>query len=322
MSNKLLALIKQSKSFFIAGHYHPDGDALGSALALAMGLKKLKKEAVVYNRDPVPYNLRFLPHSDWITSKMPARKFDVAIMVDCAQPKRISDAFEQSLKNGNFGTLVCIDHHILHQKVGDIDWIDAAQASTGCVIWKLLKKMNLHKSKEVASLVYTTLVVDTGSFRYSNTTTEVLRLAADLVALGADPWTVARNLEESDPIQRYHLMELALKSLAIQEKGLFASMELTREMFKKSGAKEEDAEEFSGIPRSLRGVEVAALFRESEEGKVKVSLRSKLTVDVAKIAGLFGGGGHKHAAGCNFTKGLEDAKQKIRAAVRLSLRGA
>lgn len=312
-------VFKQAKSFLIVSHYHPDGDALGSSLALAIGLKSLGKKVVVYNRDPVPYNLAFLPQTKLVTQKIPAGKFDCAVMVDCAQPKRVSDEFAGALEQKRFGTLLCIDHHLLDHPIGDIDWIDAKQPSTGCVIWKILKQLKVKRTKDIANLVFCTLVVDTGSFRYSNTTATSFRLAAELLDLGADPWLISRNIEESDPLERFRLMELCLKTLTLAERGLFASMDITQAALREAKATSDMAEEFSTIPRSIRGVEVAALFREMEDGRVKVSLRSKLKVDVSKIAKEFGGGGHKHAAGCFAPGPFAQGKKKIQAAVAKAL---
>ncbi len=315
----VIKAIQQYKSFLIVGHYHPDGDAIGSALALGMSLKKLKKRIAVYNRDDVPYNLKFLPGIRQLTNIFPAAKFDCAIMVDCAQPKRISKEFADAVESKTFKALICIDHHLLDAPVGDIDCIDPKAASTGCVIWSLLKKMRLNKSADIANLIYCTLTVDTGSFRYSNTTAAVFDLAAELLREGANPWLVARNLEENNPVVRYRLLGLSLKSLHIGFNGKFASMDVTREMLQTVEAHEDLSDEFANYPRSIAGVEVSALYREMKEGQIKISLRSKLKVDVSKITKQFGGGGHKHAAGCIIHADLPTAKLQIENAVGKAL---
>ena len=322
MSTKssILNALKKEKSFLIVSHYHPDGDALGSTLALGLALRKLKKKVVMYNRDPVPYNLSFLPCADLLVSKIPAQKFDCLIMVDCAQPKRVSAEFAKLVGEKNFGKLICIDHHLLDYTVGDLDWIDPKAASTGCVIWGLLQGLKLTKLPKIPDLVYTTLTVDTGSFRYSNTTVSVFELAAQLVKQGASPWFVARNLEESNPIERYSLMGLALKSLFVGLNGKFSSMDVTQEMLRLSKAGDDLSEDFANIPRSIAGVEVSALFREMEDGRIKVSLRSKEYADVSRIAKEFAGGGHKHAAGCIIALPLAAAKKKIESIVAKSLK--
>lgn len=315
MKSQILKAIKSGKKFLIVSHYHPDGDALGSTLALGLSLKKLKKNVVMYNRDAVPYNLKYLPASSSVTQTLPNISFDYTFIVDCAQPKRVSDDFAKALEEKRLGKLLCVDHHLLDYKVGDIDWIDPKAASTGCVIWKLLKTLNLHKNKNIANLVYCTLTVDTGSFRYSNTTVDVFKMAGELLRYGADPWLAARNLEESNPSQRYVLLGLALRSLFVGLNGEYASMDVTQSMLKESGASDDLSEDFANYPRSIEGVEVSALFREMEDLSIKVSLRSKLRVDVSKIAKSFGGGGHEHAAGCILRTDLATAKKQIENAI-------
>lgn len=312
--------LKEAKSLLIVSHYHPDGDAIGSALALALGLKQLKKEVAVYNRDSVPHNLVFLPASQSVEQKLPGKKFDVAVMVDCAQPKRISTEFDAAVQAKKFSKLVCIDHHLLDHPVGDIDWVEPNAASTGCVIWEILKMLNVELTKDIANLIFCTLTVDTGSFKYSNTTVQTFQLAGELVSHGADPWLIAKNIEESNPIERFRLLGLSLQTLYVALNGKFASMDVTRAMLKQAGAREDLSEEFGNIPRSIEGVEVAVLFREMEDSKIKVSLRSKDIVDVANVAKTFGGGGHEHAAGCVLACSLTEAKKQIEAAVKKSLK--
>lgn len=319
MKSSIIKIIQQSKTFLLVSHYHPDGDAIGSVLALGLGLKKLKKKVVMVNRDPIPFNLQFLPAVEEVTQTFPKEAFDCAIMMDCAQPKRISEDFAKGVEEKRYTKLICIDHHLLDHKIGEFDWIEPEAASTGCVIWNLLKEMNLHQGKDIANLVYCTLTVDTGSFRYSNTTADVFELAAELLKAGADPWFVARNLEEANPVERFRLMQGSLGSLTVSENGLYASMEMSQKMLKESGAHEDLSDEFGNIPRSIRGVEVAAFFREMEDGRIKVSLRSKERVDVSAIAKQFGGGGHKHAAGCVLSMGLAEAKHRIENAVMVKI---
>ncbi|MBI4125515.1 MAG: bifunctional oligoribonuclease/PAP phosphatase NrnA [Deltaproteobacteria bacterium] len=316
---KKSSIFEKSRSFLIVSHYHPDGDAIGASLALSLGLKKLGKKVTVYNRDAVPFNLGFLPAIGEVTQTLPKEKLDCAVMVDCAQPKRVSDDFAKAVEAKQFGTLVCIDHHLLDHKVGDIDWIEPDAASTGSVVWHILGEMGIQKDADIANLIFCTLTVDTGSFRYSNTTDKVFALAAELVRAGADPWFVAGHMEENNPVERYRLLAECLASLEV--KGPYASMEVTQRMLKAAGAAADLSEEFAGIPRSIAGVEVAALFRETGDGKIKISLRSKDRIDVSKIAKQFAGGGHEHAAGCNLKCSLAEAKKQIETAVALSLRG-
>ena len=320
MYASVIAALKKAKTVLIAGHYHPDGDAIGSSLALALGLQKLRKKVFVYNRDPVPFNLSFLPQGHLVKQTLPKDSIDCVVMVDCAQPKRISPDFDQWIGQKKYKKWICIDHHLLDHVIGDIDLIDSKAAATGCVIWNLLKKMKVQKGADIATLVYCTLVVDTGFFHYSNTTAPVLKLAAELVQNGADPWFVAQHIEESNPPERFLLLGQALRTLDIMMGGRYATMEVTQAMLKSVGAGDDLAEEFSTFPRSIRGVEVAALFREIADGKIKLSLRSKNEVDVSAIAKQFGGGGHEHAAGCFMKPPLAAAKKNLEKAIRQALK--
>lgn len=309
--------VKEAKTFVIASHYSPDGDGIGSTIALGLALERMGKEVLLYNSDPVPWNLGFLTGTDRFVTELPkGRRFDMAIMVDCAQRRRVSDEFAN---HEGFGSLACIDHHQLENVEADHLLLDDKAASTGEVVLRLMKEAGLAIDADTAQLIYTTLVVDTGFFKYSTTNAHVLELASELVAAGADPWVVAKHLQESYPAARLKLLARSLASLEIDLEGRYAHMDVTREMFAETGAAIEHSDEFATYPRSIEGVEVAALFREIEGGIVKVSLRSKDVVDVAALARTMGGGGHARAAGVRIRTSLKDAKKQIVDAVRKAL---
>jgi len=312
----VIKIIKDKKRFIIASHISPDGDAIGSTLVLGEALMKMGKEVVMFNRDGVPATLHFLKGADKIVKDIPGTPFDAAILVDCAAPDRAGAAFEKAVIKG---PKIAIDHHRIDEKAVDVLCIDDTAASTGEVVLRILKKMGTDISKETAMCIYCTLAVDTGFFRYSNTTEAVLRVAAELVSSGADPWTVAKNLEESYPAERYYLLARSLTSLTISPDGRYAHMDVTQKMIAETGAGIEMSDEFASIPRSISTVEVSALFRELKTGKIKVSLRSKEDIDVSLIAKKFGGGGHSHAAGCSITGTIEEAKKAIEQIVRGTL---
>lgn len=305
-----LARLKAGKTFLIVSHYNPDGDGIGSMIAMYMMLKEMGKEVVLYNRDGVPDNLKFLPFSCEITQKLdPKAQFDFCIMVDCAKKKRVSDEFADFL---GCRQVACVDHHLFEEPDADFKLIDSEAASTGEVVMRLIKDSGFKLTESLAQCIYTTLVVDTGFFKYSNTNSEIFRLAGELAEAGANPWTVAKNLEESYPISRMKLLGFSLESIQTELLGKYAFMEVTQEMLKESGATMDLSDEFAVFPRSIEGVEVSALFREMGDGSVKVSLRSKDFVDVAEISNLFGGGGHARAAGCMIRGQIEEVKQKIK----------
>ncbi|MBT3181973.1 MAG: bifunctional oligoribonuclease/PAP phosphatase NrnA [Deltaproteobacteria bacterium] len=309
--------VKESKSFIIGSHYNPDGDGIGSTLALGIALGRMGKSVVMYNRDGVPFNLKFLKNYEQFVTDIDVNvSYDMMIMVDCAQKNRVSDDFA-NLKN--IGNTICIDHHDLEGVEADLLLIDKNAASTGEVVLHLLEHAGVEICSEIAQAIYTTLVVDTGFFKYSNTSSDVLKIAGQLVEAGASPWTVARELDESKPFAAMRLLSYALESMEVSMNGQYCTMDLTLDMLKRSGALMEHSEEFATYPRSVLGVEVAALFREVEDGAVKISLRSKDVVDVAKIAKSFGGGGHAHAAGFRVRLSLQEAKDKVASAISDSL---
>ncbi len=307
-------------SFVIASHYNPDGDGIGSCIALGHALEGAGKRVLLYNRDEIPENLRFLPKTDKFVRSLPdGERFDMAIMVDCGQRKRISDSFAAY---PGFGTVACVDHHKMEGVEADMVLLDGEAASAGEVVMRLVKEAGLVVDLVLAQCIYTSLVVDTGFFRYSSTDAHTFALASELVEMGAEPWTVAKNLDESYPASRLNLLSRSLATLELDLDGRYARMEVTQRMLAESGASMEYSDEFATYPRSIRGVEVAALFREVAGGLIKVSLRSKDLVDVAELARGMKGGGHARAAGLRISASLDDAKKKIYDAAKEALKNS
>lgn len=306
---KAITAFKQAKCILIGSHYNPDGDALGSALALGLALERQGKEVTFFNRDPVPFNLTFLPHADRFVQTLPQHaSFDTVVIVDCNAAKRVGGDFEKVLKGA---CVICFDHHQLEKTDGDIAVLDPNAAATGVLIARFLEAMKVPLDRTLATCLFCALTVDTGSFRYSNATVDVFLLGAALVKAGADPYEISKALEENYPAKRYRLLAKSLATLQVDEHLGIASIDVTQQMFKETGTGPDLTEEFSSFPRSIRGVEVALFFRELPDGRLKVSMRSKGEVDVAKIAAAFGGGGHVHAAGCTFEGDAVTARKKL-----------
>ncbi|MDO8644561.1 MAG: bifunctional oligoribonuclease/PAP phosphatase NrnA [bacterium] len=309
--------IQKGERFLITSHVYPDGDALGSMLALAAGIKSMGKSVKLYNRDGAPQNLSFLPGAAEISKELkPDEEFDAAFIVDCAERERAGEAF---CACKGIKKIIVIDHHVKSGRAGDINLIDPAAPSTGDVILRLLGEMKIPIGSKIAINVYCTLVADTGGFRYSNTDANVLRTAADLVEKGASPWTVARNLFENFPVSRLKALGLVLQTLEVEPKGRYAFIVVTLKMLKEAGATTDVVEGFINFPRSIETTEVAIQFREEASHKYKVSFRSKDRVDVAALAAQFGGGGHVRASGCTIEGTLTEVKKKIIAAVEKAL---
>lgn len=304
----LLKWFENRKNFLIVSHYNPDGDGIGSSIAVGILLEKLGKGVALYNRDGVPDNLKFLPWSQKFMTSLAGVNYDSVVMVDCAQAGRVSDEFAAVFKESD---AACVDHHILESVKADIKLLDPNAASAGEVVLHLLETSKKPIDEDFAQCIYTSLVVDTGFFKYSNTNAHVLDIAARMVKEGASPWIVAKNIEESYPASRMRLLGQALSSMEFHVGGRFCSMDVTQKMLKRAGATMDQSDEFAVFPRAIENVEVSALFRELEGENVKVSLRSKDYVDVSAIAVKFNGGGHMRAAGFQTQGSLKKVKKMV-----------
>ena len=304
----LLRVIQDSRVFLIASHVNPEGDAIGSALALAEGLETIGKDVTVYFDDTIPYPYRFMPHVERVVHDVEGRVFDVTIAVDCGELERLGKGF---YRIGERGIFVNIDHHSTNDLFGDINLIDDGASATGEMVYRILKELGVPLSRTMATNLYVAILMDTGSFRYSSATPEAFRIAAELVEIGVDPWEIAKRLYESHPLERLRLLGYSLGTLELKGGGRVALMVVTEEMYRKSGASKEMTESFVNYPRSIEGVKVALFVRQIGERRYKLSLRAKEEVDVGRVASLFGGGGHRRAAGCVMEGDLEDVKERI-----------
>jgi phosphoesterase RecJ-like protein len=301
----VVSVVEKEEIFLLATHINPDGDAIGSALALSLALESLGKEVYIYNKDRVPAFYQFLPgHRKFRSGLKNIRaKNPVLILLDCNSPERAA------LEQYTFRRSVVIDHHETERDFGDIRWVVPAAAATGLMIFYLIKAMGVAINREISENLYTAIAVDTGTFRYSNTSSEVLKASAELIEKGANPAFIAECLYERWERNRFDLFVRALNNLEI--KNNIAVMHVTMDMFQKTDTLPEDTENFSNFPRMIKPVKVSALFRETGEGYWKVSLRSKGNVNVAKIAELYGGGGHRNAAGFKARGSLESVKERF-----------
>jgi len=302
---EIVSVLKKEKVFFIATHINPDGDAIGSALALSSALESLGKEVHVYNKDRVPEFYQFMPgYRRFKTGlKNALTKKPVLVLLDCNSPERAA------LEHYSFRRSVVIDHHETETDFGDIRWVVPASAATGLMIFYLMKAMGVTLTRDMSTNLYTAIAVDTGTFRYSNTSSEVLKASAELIEAGANPAFTADCLYERWGINRFDLLVMTLHNLEI--KNDIAVMYITEDMFQKTDTTPEDTENFANFPRMIQTVKIAAVFRDIGNGFWKVSLRSKGNVNVAKIAELYGGGGHKNAAGFKIKGSLKSVKEKF-----------
>ncbi len=318
ISPKLLKLIRENKNFLIVSHINPEGDAIGSSIALALGLKKLGKYVYILSKDPLPDILKFLPHSDLINTKIPPMNFDVLLMIDCNTIERTGFSTPGRSKNLTAKATVVIDHHLTARKNKKyINMINPQVSATGELIYRLFNALHVSIDKKIATNLYTAILTDTGGFRYSNTSVESLRIASKLIEAGANTWEITKEVYENIPLNCLRLLTLTLSTL--EKKGKIAWITVTQHMFKKTNTSAQDTENFSDHPRKIKGVEVGVLFREDGKNSYKVSLRSKGMVNVADITKTFGGGGHASAAGCKLNGTLQEVKDKVFKAIRKAL---
>lgn len=313
----IVKAIESGSRFLVTSHINPDGDAIGSVLALSLAIRGMGKEAVAYNVDGVPYQFSFLPMADELVSKLEGdTSFDAVFVMDCAELERVEEGFIEKVSAKLW---INIDHHLTNSGFADISLLDRDACSTGYLVYEVIKALPVGITREIAENIYTTIIVDTGSFRYSNATEEAFRAAGEMVALGVSPWHVANMVYENQPRGRVKLLNMVLDTLGVSDGGKVASVVVTREMMEKTGTGADATDGFVNYPRSIEGVEVAVLVRETGDDEYKVSYRSKGNVNVAEVAGSFGGGGHRNAAGCVLKGELSDVRRRAVAAVLDSL---
>ncbi|OIP29663.1 MAG: DHH family phosphoesterase [Deltaproteobacteria bacterium CG12_big_fil_rev_8_21_14_0_65_43_10] len=306
MEAKIVEEIKRNKAFLIASHINPEGDAIGSALALAISLKNIGKEVTVFNQDPIPRNLQFLPMSAEIIHEIDGSlSFDAAFVLDCGGLDRVGKEIEKIRK------IINIDHHITNSRFGDIRLVDSQSSSTAELIYAVLKDIPIEVTYEIALNIYTAILTDTGAFCNPNTTERAFHIASEMVRIGVNPSNVAEKIYQEMPVSRLKLLGLVLNTLEILGNGRIASVVATLSMLKKTGATPELTEDIVTYPRSILGVKVAVLFREVSKNYYKVSFRSNKDVDVADIAREFSGGGHPNASGGNVGGSLLEVKGKV-----------
>ncbi|HUJ79998.1 MAG TPA: bifunctional oligoribonuclease/PAP phosphatase NrnA [Nitrospiria bacterium] len=310
------AALEQHQRCLISTHVSPEGDALGSALALAHALRGMGKEALVINRDPVPRLLDFLPAEGlYRRVDRPDEGYDLLVVVDCGDLERTA-----LFRDWRPPLVVNIDHHITNKQFGQVNWVDPGAAATAVMIADLLGALRVDISKEIALCLYTALMTETGSFKYSNTTPAVFRLAAELAERGVQPAWVSQKIFERNTVNRLKLLGALLERMELSPDRTVAWVTIPAELFARTGTTAEDAEDFVNYPRSLTETEVAILLRDAEPGRVKVSFRTSGEVDVAAIASQFGGGGHRKAAGCTVAGTLDTVRPKVIEAAERAVR--
>lgn len=303
--------IEQHDDFLVVSHIQPDGDAASSTYATGWILKQLGKSFTMINEGAMPSKFSYLWGSDQVLDfgkEAPGKLYQTIISVDCAdfsRMGRISTLFDDQAQ------LLNVDHHPTNDRFGSCHLIKPDAAATVQILYDLAIHMKLVPNLEFGDCIYTGLLTDTGGFRYSNTSPEVLQIGATLLSLGVKGSIIAEQVLERVTYSQIVLLQKALSTLSFANDRKLAWLAVSLSDLELTGASSDDLDGLVNYPRNVEGVEVGMLFKEKAAGVIKVSLRSSGLVDVAAIAQSLGGGGHVRASGCTIQGTLEEAVAKM-----------
>ena len=309
--DKTVQLISRSSNILILGHVNPDGDCIGSMAALALGLKLAGKKVSVWADESLPLKYRFIkiniekPHQDALSG------FDLIVVLDTAVETRIGAKLD--LRQLEI-PLLAIDHHVTAENNFTYIHADQSQAATGCIVYDILKLLNIEIDKYIAEAVYTAIITDTGRFSYSNTNYRTFEITLELLKTGIDTSEISSVIYNSNAPEYIRILGAALNTLELVADGAGAIMYVSSEMLKKEGFKNFDTEDFVNYPKSITTVKIACMITENPDSEVlRMSLRSKSPdIDVSKLAKLFNGGGHKCASGARINESLKEFLPKLK----------
>jgi phosphoesterase RecJ-like protein len=318
---KAAACVKKHKRFLITSHTNLEGDALGSELAFYALLNKLGKSAVIINNDSIPYGYDFLPeksHVKKFSGNIKGLRFDCFAVLDCSDLRRTGKVYRLNLGNK---PVLNIDHHICNEKFGDVNWIEPNASSCSEMVYKLYKELGIALDKDSAIFLYTGMLTDTGSFHYPNTTSFTHKAVSELLKFNLDIPKIYKSIYQGIPFQDMKLLTKILSRIRLEGGGKIAWFKIERSMLKDKKLSLDLTEELLSFARAVKGVEVAALFKENlgVRDEIRINLRSQGKVDVNRIASFFGGGGHKTASGATVQGKLEQVRKKVLAKIRENL---
>lgn len=298
---KVKDCIERGQRFILTTHVNPDGDGLGSEAALAAFFADLGKDVCIFNSSPVPHNYKFLDPDNKIQIYESESHREILLMADFIFILDISDwdrlkQVGKDIRETKI-TRICIDHHPANPNFTELNLIDTKACSTGELVYDFLRFCDANITKQIAEALYTSILTDTGWFKYSNSSSKAFSIVADLVKNGARPDKIYEKVREHESMNKVKLFAHALRTLRLEHGGKIAVMTVTKDLIDSIGAKSYDTEGFADYPRRIDGVEVTAMFIEKEKGQVKLSLRSKGNYVINGIAQQYGGGGHQYAAG-------------------------
>lgn len=313
---RIAEAIRAHQRFVLSSHARPDGDAIGSQLAMAYALRALGKEVHLVNADPAPPPLQAFPGvADIEIATTVEGDFDAAIIMECGDLGRTGVAgFDRFF-------VINIDHHPGNTEYGQVNWFDPAAAACGEMVFDLVLALGVPLSREIATHVYLAILTDTGSFHYSSISPRTFDICRQALEAGVDPVSVARNVYDSNNMGRLRLFGSVLGGMQVDESGRIAVVYLNHTMAREAGGTYEDTDGLINLPLTVKEIQAVIFFKEVQGDEYRVSLRSKGAIDIAAVAKAYGGGGHKNAAGCSATGPLESLRrafvQKVRHAVEL-----
>jgi phosphoesterase RecJ-like protein len=299
----LLDLIASGRRFFVTSHQRPDGDAIGSAVGMALALRALGKQATVVLEEAPPAFLQPFPAvgEAMITTEV-TEAADAAIVMECSSLARTG------VRGLDRSPVVNIDHHPGNAGYGAINWIDEGAAACGELVFTLIDALGVALTPDIATHLYLAILTDTGSFRFSHLTPRTYELAGRAVAAGADPQWIARTHYDSNSLARVRIFGAVLNAMTIHAGGRVALLAITQRMAHELGGTYDDTEGLINFPLQVKDIEAVAFFKEAGPGDWRVSLRSKGAIDTSRIAKQFGGGGHLNASGCSWKGSIEEGQ--------------
>ena len=305
--NNIIKQLNENESFLLLTHKDPDADGIGSMLALGKALINAGKEVILLTEEPLHFPVNILKGYDRIVNEIKVEtKFDTIITLDCGDEDRIG-APHKFIEDS--ALLINIDHHESHALFGDLNLVDPGSSSTGELVYRVIKESEFPIDLDMAENIFVSIQADTGSFRYDNTTSNCFRIAAEMMECGVSPYQIYLKMMDKYSLPRIKLLEMALGAVEFYNEGQIGMVILSSKMFRKAQARSEDSEKFVDYLRYVSGVELAVLVRETSENIYKFSMRSNNRVNVAKLASLFGGGGHAKAAGFECRNSIETLKK-------------
>jgi len=303
---QIVDAVRARRRFVLASHARPDGDSIGSQLAMAYALRTMGKEAVVVNADAAPAPLMAFPGvRDIRIAPAIEGDFDAAIIMECGDLKRTGIAgLERCF-------VINIDHHPGNTGYGHINWFDASAAACAEMVYDLVRALGVPLTKDIATHIYLAILTDTGSFHYSSISPRTFDICRECLEAGVDPVMVARNVYDSNNMGRLKLFGAVLGAMQIADSGRIAIVYVDHEMARAAGGTYEDTEGLVNLPLTVKEIEAVLFFKQEKGDEYRVSLRSKGEIDIGVIAKEYGGGGHKNAAGCTITGPIEELQKAL-----------